>query len=51
MGHCESTVNIKKEIYKLRTFADSLMLVLEYPLKETEILMGKWKGKGTESLD
>lgn len=36
-------VNIKKETYKLRAFADDLMLVLEGPLKGIELLMVKFK--------
>lgn len=40
------TVKIKGEYYKLRAFADDLMLGLENPLKGIEILMTKLKAFG-----
>lgn len=39
-------VKIKGEYYKLRAFADDLMLGLENPLKGIEILMTKLKAFG-----
>nr|GEZ82414.1 hypothetical protein [Tanacetum cinerariifolium] len=40
-------VKIKKETFKLRAFADDLVLMLENPLKDIELLMNKLKEFGS----